>query len=817
MQSRGELLVHMALRKAIQSTPKMQVENGPSARQQRVRAQHSPSNSQENSLSGYSQRVSLSSTGRERSFPRVQGTGRRILNERRIFQIDSNAGSTRGVQSGREQNSDLRFISRKRGISPERNADEEHDISPFPHSHQMGKVMRINRIIEEPRIPQVAPPEVLLSPLGELPGRDEVGHKEGDYIQQWVNSLPNEYEPGNASLSPSWNASAQHVQIDSVSCQARQYINPAPLQRKCPQFKTITFQESPMPEQGAAIDLLQIPEKETDNSDHNQRQHMTHLANFQTGFKRRRVWDRNERRRSKHILLPQCGCTKTCGGKFLPETRREIHKTFWAGNFAARRRFLDSNISSEKCKRLSISATQPRQFTMHYFLPNEEGIREPVCKRMFLHTLGMKSDGMITRYRQAKDSCDVNRIYSDRRGGTHRKKTATNDTINQHIMRYNPTKSHYTLKHAPHRKYLDRSLTIKSMWSDLRKSGFDVSYSQYQKVFHQKKISFGRPRPDLCEKCEEGRQHLRDVPLVHGECLQCSELASHKANVAIARQAYINCLSGPIMLNVGIFAVDLQRVILLPIMTAKSCFFTPRLQTYNETFAAMSKGTDTCVVWHEGITGRNAPDISSAFATFMLQNNEEFDHFLFWADNCTAQNKNWILFSTFLMLVHTPGGPQSITIQYLERGHTFMRADSIHGLISQQMRRESELFTMEDFIRVITHCKGNIGAIELHPADIRDWPPIRTIRAPFPKLNKIRSVKFLSGDLRMHYKLRLDSNHFSTCCFISGDTLPPPPLSATHLKGVDPVKIGEICSKLVPMMPQSKREFWNALKQIENN
>jgi len=44
--------------------------------------------------------------------------------------------------------------------------------------------------------------------------------------------------------------------------------------------------------------------------------------------------------------------------------------------------------------------------------------------------------------------------------------------------------------------------------------------------------------------------------------------------------------------------------------------------------------------------------------------------FVFWADNCTAQNKNWTLYSALVTAVNQIDGPNEIIIKYLTKGHT---------------------------------------------------------------------------------------------------------------------------------------------------
>ena len=52
--------------------------------------------------------------------------------------------------------------------------------------------------------------------------------------------------------------------------------------------------------------------------------------------------------------------------------------------------------------------------------------------------------------------------------------------------------------------------------------------------------------------------------------------------------------------------------------------------------------------------------------------------FIFWSDNCAAQNKNWWLFTALVRQVTITDGPELITIKYFEPGHTHMSSDSFH-------------------------------------------------------------------------------------------------------------------------------------------
>ena len=97
--------------------------------------------------------------------------------------------------------------------------------------------------------------------------------------------------------------------------------------------------------------------------------------------------------------------------------------------------------------------------------------------------------------------------------------------------------------------------------------------------------------------------------------------------------------------NQRLFTADMQKVILLPKMTTKEHFFVSRLVVFNETFASMNEEVDFAVLWHEGIAGRLATNVASAYIKCI---NLSGDTVTVWVDNCSGQNKNWTLFSALV-------------------------------------------------------------------------------------------------------------------------------------------------------------------------
>ena len=91
------------------------------------------------------------------------------------------------------------------------------------------------------------------------------------------------------------------------------------------------------------------------------------------------------------------------------------------------------------------------------------------------------------------------------------------------------------------------------------------------------------------DACEKGNDHL------------C------KAKEAGDEKTYENSV------DTDIFTSDMQKVILLHKLTSKEQFFTSCFVVFNETFATLTDGPDLLVLWHEGIAGRNANHVASAY------------------------------------------------------------------------------------------------------------------------------------------------------------------------------------------------------------
>jgi len=159
-------------------------------------------------------------------------------------------------------------------------------------------------------------------------------------------------------------------------------------------------------------------------------------------------------------------------------------------------------------------------------------------------------------------------------------------------------------------------------------------------------------------------------------------------------------------------------------------------------------------LWHEAVSGRLSGDVASAYVKCLV--NCGSNKVVFWADNCSAQNKNWTLFTALTCCVNAEWGPSEICIKFLERGHTFMKADSVHGLIGMKMKKTAEILTFDDFVELCNKAGKKIKPVILSEHDFYNFVPMqrarKTTNVTLPLIADICQVCFKKGSRKLLYK-----------------------------------------------------------------
>ena len=544
-----------------------------------------------------------------------------------------------------------------------------------------------------------------------------------------------------------------------------------------------------------------------------------------------------KRVREKHPLRESCqsNCRLECNMKISHTRRQNIWSSFWKLSHNERRAFAYSCIARKKPQRVSNKTPREkkRNFSHIYQFKDEFGTNQNICKVFFLTTLGFKksNDSVISNLWPESAMNDI-APKEDGRGKHSTRKTVDKHLIRKHVETFNPGVSHYRREHAPNKLYLPSDISIKMMWENYEEKypSFQCSYNVYRSVVSKEiNISFTKLGVEQCELClaheKAEHEHLSDE-----SCSECDRWKEHVKRAQLSRESYQRDCSTDWPSYVSVRSVDLQKVIMLPrIPGVKTIAFTKRLIAFHETFAAVgkvktNKPSNISVVWHEGLAGRSAVEIASCFYT-LVECERDVTHFHLWADNCTAQNKNWCLYSCLVQLVNSPFHQvQEIILNYLETGHTFMSADSVHAGVEKEIRKQpsGNVYDFDDFVEIIQNSNSKkVVAIKAQLETFRAWKKLhsQTKLKSAPKLAELRKVKFIRGKKVIFYKLSHNQEEeFVELDFLkqkANISILPPPMR-NKPRGIPAEKKRNILSHLCQYMPVSRERFWTNLEESED-
>uniref|UniRef100_A0A2S2NCQ6 DUF7869 domain-containing protein n=1 Tax=Schizaphis graminum TaxID=13262 RepID=A0A2S2NCQ6_SCHGA len=536
----------------------------------------------------------------------------------------------------------------------------------------------------------------------------------------------------------------------------------------------------------------------------------------------------NKKQIDKHpIILKTCDgkCKKQCP-LLSDEHQKEIWLKYWKLSYSDRRKYLSKCVTLVPVKRRRVSTNDNNSFKKNksrlYSLTHPElKVEISICKKTLLQTLGYTNDSVITELVVAmeRDSCGQ---YVTENRGRSRVDIIDRDIIIKHIELYHPCVSHYRRHNAPNARYLPRELTIKDMFNDFS-SKFPkyCDIETYRTTLKRQNISLNQPKADDCEDCLNFVADPDNVNQATNSVLELHKIKANKANAEYKKDS-----QEEENYETRYYSMDLQKVILLPYLpNIKASYFTSRLVVFNETFATIKKGslfTSYCVLWHEAINGRKAENITDSILK-VIGKERDVIKFVFWADNCTAQNKNWTLYSSLVTAVNQTFGPNEIIIKYLTKGHTHMSADGIHGNIESKIRRKDKVFDFDDLIDNITECRAKVQVLKLET--FYQWKSKKktTKKAGDPlthfKLTNIVMVRFVKGSFSFEYKTDFDED-LTELHFIQKSALKNMvnyPDNQKSQRGIKMSKKKEIIKALVPFMPDNRKLFWQTLPESENS
>jgi hypothetical protein len=542
------------------------------------------------------------------------------------------------------------------------------------------------------------------------------------------------------------------------------------------------------------------------------------------------VAERSQRDVSNHPLRipPMCNCR--CNDKFAMNERSLMNYQYWSLTPDERRLWLRTTLSIQGCKRHRGVSPDARKNTIVWHLP-KNGDRVKVCKTFFMAVLGMlRSSDKAIRF--ALFSGDPSSIQppTDRRGQQPATNKGDEEQIREHIASYKPCAPHYRRAHAPHRRYLPTELSGAEMhrqYNELYPQA-QVSHMSYRRVLATENIAFTPLGHEECELCTEHMYHLKVAGHDADDCTVCCRHAEHHQRYINAREEYVKDANRDWEQGEVVVSADLMKVVVLPSLPHKICLFTSRLIAFNMTFALLKpekkattkrdrsaeSGAQVAILWHEALAGRDGCDIVSVYWKWLLLQRDCL-RLTIYADNCGAQNKQWALYTMLVYAVNSDLiKAKKITFKYLESGHTFMSADSLHHQCEHALRNK----VVADYSDFRSALGSKMVILDMDVQDFAEWQSgvsryqINSY-AKRPLMTDISVAQFERGSNEMFFKFEFDERAFHRYTLFKRkftiSDLPPP--CKTIPRGLSADKKKAILDNLCPLMHPSRRLFWEQI------
>lgn len=412
-----------------------------------------------------------------------------------------------------------------------------------------------------------------------------------------------------------------------------------------------------------------------------------------------------------------------CEIRLSEDQRREVFENFWKiESLQLKRDHISRMLSLQQPETCHTSLENARKSIRIYKLLVDGGRAEVrVCKKMFLNTLGIADSWVETTIKKMATGV----LQPDMRGRHHNRPNriseATRQSVRDHINSYPRVYSHYTRERSK-REYLetnvksvDRMYRHYQEWAPLQNVERLASVGIYRQIFNEEfNLGFFLPRKDQCETCNKwrsasGEEERRAMVTEYGLHLQ-NKTAVNRLHKQDKLNAATAAATGDVTTCVACF--DLQKILTCPRSETSIMFYLNKISMYNFTIFDAGLCQGHCYVWTEVDAAKGANEVGTCVLTFIIMKvGKGTKKFVFYSDAPTSQNRNRMIWS---MYRHAAAKYQvDITHRYLESGHSYSEADSMHARIEEEADMK-EIFTPDQWLDLIKSAKQNPPSYEVN-------------------------------------------------------------------------------------------------------
>lgn len=236
-----------------------------------------------------------------------------------------------------------------------------------------------------------------------------------------------------------------------------------------------------------------------------------------------------------------------------------------------------------------------------------------------------------------------------------------------------------------------------------------VSFQTLSQIFRKKyNLRVKSLKKDTCNKCDATSSRLKNAHISEEEKESLlSEKERHLGTAESLRNEMKEDLErAKTDDKYETLTFDMEKTLPLPRIPTNIVFYKRQLWLYNCGIHAGSNDIGYCFVWVEGEAGRGAQEVGSCLKKFIFEILKPgTQHLTLWSDCCGGQNRNIKMVLLMKAILNDHPDLKTITLKFLESGHTFLPNDTDFGKIESRLKQFQRLYTADDYINVIKVCK----------------------------------------------------------------------------------------------------------------
>lgn len=152
---------------------------------------------------------------------------------------------------------------------------------------------------------------------------------------------------------------------------------------------------------------------------------------------------------------------------------------------------------------------------------------------------------------------------------------------------------------------------------------------------------------------------------------------------------------------------DLQSVLQIPCSEVSPMYYSRKICVYNFTiYESAPPNNAFCFCWSELNGKRGSSEIGTCLFQYLSNLPPHVKEVSLWSDTCGGQNRNQHVAALLLYLVQVSPHLETIDHKFLESGHSYMEADSMHSAI-ERAKKYIPVYTMRDWLNIFHIAKSS--------------------------------------------------------------------------------------------------------------